>query len=244
MSVALPHPGQRTIGAYLAEEAFCVLVGGALTFGLFFAVARFESVRPAAPVDIEDLHAASAVPEPPPPKPQERVMAQDLVVPLTGIEIAASESPVKLAVVPPDLDKIIPQTELPPRATIQFNQLLTDLRPKASISGEFQHIYQQNEVDQAPKAVVQTIARVSSRARDNAEQLRVNLLLVIGTTGEVQSIRVMRPSGNPKFDKIVLECVRDEWEFSPAVLRGKKVRCLVQQQVWYKWTGSSSPFTL
>ena len=232
------------MGAYLAEEAFCVLVGGALTFGLFFGIARFESVRPAAPVEIEDLHAAAAVPEPPPPKPQERVEAQDLVVPLTGIEIAASESPVKLAVVPPDLDKIIPQTELPPRATIQFNQLLTDLRPKASISGEFQHIYQQNEVDQAPKAIVQTIARVSSRARDNAEQLRVNLLLVIGTTGEVQSIRVMRASGNPKFDKIVLECVRDEWEFSPAVLRGKKVRCLVQQQVWYKWTGSSSPFTL
>jgi TonB family protein len=232
------------MGAYLAEEAFCVLVGGALTFGLFFGIARFESVRPAAPVEIEDLHAAAAVPEPPPPKPQERVEAQDLVVPLTGIEIAASASPVKLAVVPPDLDKIIPQTELPPRATIQFNQLLTDLRPKASISGEFQHIYQQNEVDQAPKAIVQTIARVSSRARDNAEQLRVNLLLVIGTTGEVQSIRVMRASGNPKFDKIVLECVRDEWEFSPAVLRGKKVRCLVQQQVWYKWTGSSSPFTL
>jgi TonB family protein len=232
------------MGAYLAEEAFCVLVGGALTFGLFFGIARFESVRPAAPVEIEDLHAASAVPEPPPPKPQERTEPQDLVVPLTGIEIAASESPVKLAVVPPDLDKIIPQSELPPRATIQFNQLLTDLRPKASISGEFQHIYQQNEVDQAPKAVVQTIARVSSRARDNAEQLRVNLLLVIGTTGEVQSIRVMRQSGNPKFDKIVLECVRDEWQFSPAVLRGKKVRCLVQQTVWYKWTGSSSPFTL
>jgi TonB family protein len=232
------------MGAYLAEEAFCVLVGGALTFGLFFGIARFESVRPAVPVEIEDLHAAAAVPEPPPPKPQERVEAQDLVVPLTGIEIAASARPVKLAVVPPDLDKIIPQTELPPRATIQFNQLLTDLRPKASISGEFQHIYQQNEVDQAPKAIVQTIARVSSRARDNAEQLRVNLLLVIGTTGEVQSIRVMRASGNPKFDKIVLECVRDEWEFSPAVLRGKKVRCLVQQQVWYKWTGSSSPFTL
>lgn len=244
MALALSHPGQRTIGTYLAEEAFCVLVGGALTFGLFFGIARFESVRPAVPVEIEDLHAAAAVPEPPPPKPQERVEAQDLVVPLTGIEIAASESPVKLAVVPPDLDKIIPQTELPPRATIQFNQLLTDLRPKASISGEFQHIYQQNEVDQAPKAIVQTIARVSSRARDNAEQLRVNLLLVIGTTGEVQSIRVMRASGNPKFDKIVLECVRDEWEFSPAVLRGKKVRCLVQQQVWYKWTGSSSPFTL
>jgi TonB family protein len=244
MSATLTHPRSRSIGAYLAEEAFCILVGGALTFGLFFAVARFESVRPAAPVEIEDLRAASAVLEPPPPKPEERTEPQDLVVPLTGIEIAASESPVKLAVVPPDLDKIIPQTELPPRATIQFNQVLTDLKPKAALSGEFEHIYQQSEVDQAPKAIVQTIAKVTSRTRENAEQLRVTLLLVISAAGEVQSIRIMRPSGNLKFDKIVLECVRDEWQFSPAVLRGKKVRCMVQQLVWYKWTGGSSPFTL
>lgn len=245
ISDTLTLPAPRRVADYLAEEAVCLLSGGALTFGLFFAIARFESSRPVAQAsDIEDLRVLSAFTEPPPPpRPQERA-EPDTISPLTGIEIAASDSSVKLAVVPPDLDKIIPSDEIPPRATIEFNQLMPDLRPKAGMSGDFQHIYQQNEVDQAPKAVVQKIAKVSKRARDNADQLKVNLLLVIGTEGEVQSIRVIRPSGNAKFDSIVLECVRDEWEFSPAINKGKKVRCMVQQQVWYKWTEGSSPFTI
>jgi TonB family protein len=245
MTAALPIYGPRNIGAYLAEEALCILAGSGLTFVLFFGIARFESVRPVAPPsDIEDLRVVSALAEPPPPKPEEQTEPQDSVTPLTGIEIASSESPVKLTVVPPDLDKIIPSTELPPRATIQFNQLLTDLKPKAGISGDFEHIYQQNEVDQVPTALVKTIARVSKRARDDAEQLRVTLVLIIDTVGAVQSIRVLKSSGNLKFDNIVLECVRDEWEFSPAVRKGKKVRCMVQQLVWYKWSESGSPFTL
>ena len=48
MSASLTLPAQRNIGEYLAEEAFCLLVGAGLTFGLFFAIARFESVRPVA----------------------------------------------------------------------------------------------------------------------------------------------------------------------------------------------------
>jgi TonB family protein len=245
MSEALPISAPRTVGGYLAEETFCVLIGSALTFALFFGIARFESVRPVAPPsDIEDLRVMSAILEPPPPKPENRPETPDVVAPLTGIEIAAADSPVKVVVVPPDLAKIIPTSDLPPKATIQFSQLLTDLKPHAGISSDFNHIYQQNEVDEVPTALVKTIARVTNRDRDNAEELRTTLILVIDTEGAIQSIRVIKASGNPKFDKIVLECVRDEWEFSPAVLRGKKVRCLVQQQVWYKWTGSSSPFTL
>jgi TonB family protein len=245
MTESLSLSGTRGIGAYLAEEAFCILIGSVLTFGLFFGIARFESVRPVAPPsDIEDLRVVSAIAEPPPPKPDPRTDPDDSVAALTGIEIAASDSAVKLAVVPPDLDKIIPSPELPPRAAIQFNQLLTDLRPKAGISSDFQHIYQQNEVDQVPTALVKTIARVSKRARDDAEQLRVTLVLIIDTVGAVQSVRVLRSSGNLKFDNIVLECVRDEWEFSPAVRKGKKVRCMVQQLVWYKWSEGGSPFTL
>jgi TonB family protein len=242
-SLSIPSP--RTLGAHLAEEAFCVLAGGGLTFALFFGIARFESVRPVAPPsEIEDLRVMSAVAEPPPPKPEEHTEPLESVAPLTGIEIAASESPVKLSVVPPDLDRILPSPELPPRATIEFNQLLTDLKPKAGISGDFEHIYQQNEVDQVPTALVKTIARVTKRVREDADELRVTLVLVIDTMGAVQSIRVLRSSGNTKFDNVVLECVRDEWEFSPAVKKGKKVRCMVQQLVWYKWTSGGSPFTL
>ncbi len=229
---------------YLADEALCLLLGSGLTFGLFLGMAHFENVKAAAPAaDIEELRSVAGIPEPPPPKVEAHPQPPDEIIPLTGIEIQASESPVKLAVVPPDLDKILPPTEIPPRATIQFSQLLTDLRPKHGISGDFEHIYQQNEVDQPPAAVVRTIARVTSRVRDNAGSLRVTLLLVIDSEGAVTSSSILRPSGNAKFDDVVTECVRDEWVFTPAVRKGRKVRCMVQQLVWYEWT-NGSPFTL
>lgn len=234
----------QTTASYLAEEALCLLFGAGLTLGLFLGMAHFENVKAARPApEIEDLRAVSAISEPPPPRVEDLTRPMEAFAPLTGIEIAAAESPVKLAVVPPDLEKILPPTDLPPRATIQFSQLLTDLRPKTGMGGDFQHIYQQNEVDQPPAALVRTIARVSGRVRDNADQLRVTLVLVIDTEGAVTSTRILRPSGNEAFDKIVTECVRDEWVFTPAVRKGRKVRCMVQQLVWYQWT-NGSPYTL
>ena len=240
-SASIPRFRSRT--GQLADEGLYLSLGAGLTFVLFMGIAHFEMVKPAEmPVEIEDLRAVAAVSEPPPPRPDDRSEPID-VVPLTGIDIGASDSPVKLAVVPPDLSKLMPPADLPPRATIQFGQLMSDLRPKNGNAGEFQHIYQQSEVDQPPLAVVKTVARVSSRVREDVQSLRVTLLLVIDTEGAVTSIRVMRPSGNAKFDAIVLSCVRDEWQFSPAIRKGKKVRCMVQQLVWYKWT-SGSPFTI
>jgi outer membrane biosynthesis protein TonB len=244
METALALPAPRTGLAYLAEEAACILFGAALTFGLFFALARFENARPpAAAEEVEDLRSVAALVEPPPPKVEPQPDQPDVVVPLAGIEIAPADSPVKLAVVPPDLAKILPTTELPPRATIQFGQLLTDLRPHAGTYGDLEHIFQQNEVDQVPVAVVKTIARVPSRVHDNVDQLRVTLVLVIEASGAISSIKVIRPSANPKFDAIVTDCVVNEWQFTPAVRKGKQVRCMVQQLVWYKWTGGGK-FTL
>jgi TonB family protein len=231
---------RRSGAANLADEVLCLLLGSALTLGLFIGVAHFEDVKAVAPPpEIEDLRTAPAVFEPPPPRAEERPEQAEVVAPLTGLEIGASDSPVRLSVVPPDLDKIIPPTDIPPRATIQFGQLLSDLKPKSGPSGEFQRIYQQNEVDQPPAAVIKTIANISRRIREDSSSLRVTLVLVVDTQGAVTSIRVLRTSGNRAFDSIVLECVRDEWVFSPAVKKGRKVRCMVQQLVWYKWPEGS-----
>ena len=244
MAHAIPLPSYRTGLGYLAEEATCLLLGAGLTFGLFFGLARFESTRAATPAEeVEDLRSVAPMDEPPPPPVAVHDALPDVAAPLAGIEIARSASPVKLAVVPPDLAQILPASELPPRAAIQFNQLLTDLRPQTGVGGDFQHIYQQSEVDQIPVAVVKTIARVPSRVHDDVTQLRCTLVLVIEATGEISSIKVIRASANPKFDAIVVDCVQNEWQFTPAVRRGRKVRCMVQQLVWYKWT-SGSKFTL
>lgn len=235
---------ERQGAARLADEALCLGLGGGLTLAIFLCVAHFERRPETAPrVEIEDARVVSAIAEPPPPKVEVHPDQPSVSSPLTGIEIGASDSPVRIAVVPPDMDKIIPPTDLPPKATIQFSQIFSDLKPKAGPLQDIQHIYQQSEVDQVPTALVKTIARVSRNTRDNAEQLRATLLLVIDTEGAVASIRVLKPSGNPAFDKIVLECVRDEWVFSPAIKKGRKVKCMVQQLIWYKWT-EGSKFTL
>ncbi len=244
MAEALSIIEHRQGAARFADEAVCLLLGAALTLGIFVCVAHFEIATPAAPKsDIEDLRVLSAFAEPPPPKVDPRPEEASLSPPLTGLEIGPSDSPVKLAVVPPDLDKIIPPSDAPPPANIQFNQLLTDLRPRTGGLGDLQHIYQQNEVDQVPIAVVKTIAHVSNRTREDAPSLRATLLVVIDAEGAVTDIRVMKPSGNADFDNIVLKCVRDEWVFTPAIRKGRKVRCMVQQLIWYKWT-EGSKFTI
>jgi TonB family protein len=225
------------------DEAASLLVGAGFTLGVFLCVAHFERAGPSdAQPEIEDLRIASAYVEPPPPKVDAHPEQASVTPPLTGLDISASDSPVKLAVVPPDLDRIIPPTDLP-KATIQFNQVFSDLKPRTGSLGDTQHVYQQSEVDQIPVAVTKTIARVSRNTRDNAESLKVTLLLVIDTDGAVTSIRVLKPSGNTQFDSIVLDCVRDEWVFTPAIRKGHKVKCMVQQLVWYKWT-EGSKFTL
>ncbi len=238
-SLTLPA-GSRSQRALV--ELLCLGVGLAVTLVLFTAMAFFQHGKAEAQAEVADVAMAAPTFVPPPPPTPEQPKVADDQPPVTGIEIAAAESPVHIAVVPPDLEKIIPPSDLPPKATIQFNQLFTDFKPNAGAMGTEERIYQQNEVDQAPVAVTKTIAHVPNRTRDNASTLRVTLLLVVDTEGQVTNIRVLRPSGNPKFDSIVLECVRDEWAFSPAIKRGKKVKCMVQQLVWYKW--SESKFTL
>ncbi len=244
MSDTLPIIDFRHGAAKAADETLCLLLGAGLTFALFFGVAHFELARPAATApDIEDLRVMSAFVEPPPPQVDEHPDQVSLSEPLTGIEIGPSDSSVKLSVVPPDLDKIIPPSDVPPQATIQFNQLFSDLKPRSGAVGDLQHIYQQNEVDKVPEAVVKTIAHVTNRTREGAPSLRVTLLVVIDTEGAVTSLRVLKTSGNAEFDSIVLKCVRDEWVFTPAVRKGRKVRCMVQQLIWYKWT-EGSRFTI
>jgi TonB family protein len=226
------------------ENLMCLLLGAGTTFGLFLGVALFESVKTEAPrAEIEDVHTAAAIYVPPPPKPEEQVVEQPDLAPLAGIDIGASDSPVKLSVIPPDLQKILPTEALPPRATIQFGQIMTELKPRVGISADFQHVYQSSEVDVPAKAIVQPIAKVPSRIHEGVDQLRVVLWFVVETDGTVTGMRIVKSSGNSEFDEIVSQCIQEEWQFSAAVKKGHKVRQLVQQPVWYKWT-SGSKFTI
>jgi TonB family protein len=95
-------------------------------------------------------------------------------------------------------------------------------------------------VDQRPKILSESNPFIPPVVRRGASTLRVTLLFVIGTTGTVESIRVLESSGNAPFDDIVAECIKYKWVFSPAIRNGKRVKCMVQRAIIVNW--KLSPF--
>jgi len=238
---AISDPFAR--GAAIREEAAFWGAGLAFTFLLFFALAHVEDVGGQAPaVEIEDMPVVSIPFEPPPspPKVAEAVQAPQELMPLVGIDVEASDSPVKVAVVPSDLEALIPSARIPPNAMVDLG-FHTDFRPNTEVGFDFHRVYQQTEVDERPHAVVRVAPKVPTALFGAASMLRVTLLLVIDTDGRAASTQVMKSSGKPAFDGLVAQTVKDQWLFSPAIRRGKKVRCLAEQAIRIDLPGGS-PF--
>jgi TonB family protein len=222
----------------LADEGFSVFVGAAITLVLFTAMAYFERGKESRALpEFGNMHAIPIPLElPPPPQIQPEVQPVGLTV--TGIEVAAAESPVHIGVSVPVLD-VVPVPLAPP-AKIQVSALHAEFKPKMDLSTDFQHIFQQTEVDQRPTVLVESIPSIPRYVRKNAETLRVVMLMVIDAKGTASNLRVLNSSGNAEFDAIILRCVQDEWVFTPAIKKGRKVKCLVQRSITIKW--SMSPF--
>lgn len=238
----------ETRGAMKAagDEAAGLLAGAVFTIALLLGMAHFENIGAVEPdAGIEDLRMVAMPFEPPPPPPrlEELQPAPEEAVPFSGLELGASDSPVSIAVVPPDLEMMFPTSTMP-AAKIQFGVLHTELKPKAEAGFEINHIFHDTEVDQRPRALVRTMPFIPSEVSASADRLRVVLILLIGTNGKVENARVMEGSGNATFDAIVARTVEREWLFSPAIRRGKKVRVLAQQGFKITFTTGGSPFQL
>lgn len=241
-AITLPVPARPPHSAAVAAEALSLALGAGFTLALFLAIARFQSTgAPDPEPDIAELHAMSVPLETPPPRPLETQPAAETASPFAGLEIGASDSPVRIAVVPPDLSQMLPVNTTAPAARIQPARLYTEFKPKTEIGGDFSRIFQQHEVDQRPAVVSRPKPYVPPVVRGNVRTLRINLLILIDTRGAVASVRVLNGSGNEHFDRIILHDVQHAWIFSPAMKKGRKVRCLVQQNVRVVWEGGS-PF--
>ena len=226
------------------DGVLAVVAGLGFTAGLFWAIAHFERDRTVEqPVEIADLRAMAMPLEPPPPRivEQPEVVAP-AVTPFAGLEVGASESPVKIAVVPPDLEMLMPHSDVPPTAGIQVAQLHSEFKPKMDVEADFSRVFQATEVDQRPRVLSRPNPFIPQNVRGKARMLRVLLLITVDTTGSVHSVRVLNPSGNEKFDEIIVDSVRREWAFTPAIKKGRKVRCLLQQSVAVTWRRDGSPF--
>lgn len=241
MAAAHPPSHPSPLAPAARQEAASWAAGLAFTFALFFGLARIERVAGAREPEIADLPVVALPFEAPPvPKPSEPPPPDEAPPPLTGIEASASDSPVRIAVVPPDLAALLPPQRLP--AAVSLSRLYADLKPRADLEMDPRRVYQQSEVDQRPRAIVRVAPPVSTAMLGQAQALDVNLLLLIDAEGRTESIRVLRSSGQREFDALAAATVKQDWVFSPAVKRGRKVRCLAEQSVRVAVGGSRSPF--
>jgi Gram-negative bacterial TonB protein C-terminal len=239
-TATLPPP--ESAAANAVAEGLSLVLGLAVTFALFLGVAHFEATEtPAEEADIAEMRAMSVPLETPPPRPVETPPVEVAASPFAGLDISASESPVRIAVVPPDLSTLMPTTATAPAAKIEPAQLYSEFKPRTELGGDFSRIFQQHEVDQRPAVVSRPKPYIPPVVRGNADTLRISVLILIDTRGAVSNVRVLQGSGNEHFDKIILYDIRHSWVFSPAMKKGRKVRCLVQQNVRIVWSGGS-PF--
>jgi TonB family protein len=233
-------PADPTEGGF-KRSALSLLLGTGVTLGLFLGIAYYERGAPATPPpDLDDLRV-SVMPMSPPPVPVTPKEPVPEFVPMQGFEYSPAESPVSIAVSPPDLTRLLPEdlSKAPP-ANAQINLRLADFKPQLNLQQDSQYVYQRSEVDQAPAVLERPNPQVSSRVRDNAPVLQVKLLVVIDANGVAGNIRLTKSSGNREFDQIMVEYIK-EWVFSPAMKGGRKVRCLVEQGITIQWR-AGSPF--
>jgi TonB family protein len=219
----------------LVEEVVCLALGALVTLGLFLGLSHFQrEVPPAPPVAVEDLRAVSIPLEPPPPPPNPAYQNES-PAPLafsTGLEASPADSPVKIAVGPLAFD--LPAIPVDVPADVHIARVYPEFKPGADLSVSEQHIYQEVDVDQLPRATKRSLQFIPPALRVNLTQIRVVLLILMERNGKAGSVRIVKSCGVPALDQIVVRSVREDWEFSPAVKRGKPVRCLVQQAILIK----------
>lgn len=227
------------------REAAGWAAGAGFTLLLFLVLARIEQVSgPAPDRSIADLPVMSLPLEAPPPRLTEPPPPDEAPPPLTAIETAAADSTVHIVAVPPDLAALLPEQTAPPRASVSLNLDYAELKPRAGPEADLNHIYQQSEVDQRPRALVRVAPQGTGAYLGGASALHLRLLVLIDRDGHAESARVIRSSGNAEFDVIMMNTLKASWLFSPAVKRGRKVRCLVEQRVDIQTSDEADPFSL
>jgi len=234
MAESLPRLRTPADRGNLAQNSLCLALGAGFTLALFLGMAHFSGAKPAATsAPIEDLRVVAAPFEPPPPPrvaPKDPEPAADQMM-VTGFELSPSDSPVKIAVSPPNLSDLSPTMQLAPPANIQIGQLHGEFRPKMTLSFDVQHVYQKTEVDSPPTILFRGVPAIPQKLFHDTGELRVTLLFVVEITGAITSVQVEKSSGVPDADAIVAETVQNDWGFTPATKKGRKVRCLLEQPI-------------
>lgn len=229
-------------------NAISIVTGAGFSLGLFASIAQFLSVHeqaaPSMQDDLETLTAATFLPPPPPPKPDDRpAVVEELREAISlGIPEEPSVSPVTIPPSPPAYEELLPVSHLPDHVVTGLIGVDTALKPTIEVVFESDHVFQRSEVDKPPMLISRPDPSVPAHLRENKKGLSALVVFVVDAHGVVGKAHVAESSGNPEFDAIVSANI-GEWRFSPAIRKGKPVRCLVQQLIRVQW-GFRDPFSL
>jgi protein TonB len=219
-------------------------LGGLACAGLILIVLAFlrapREPAPAAEISTARLVTLPFDEPPPPPREQAPPVPGPIVGPMR-LEIAPEVNAVHLQV--PDFPLL--DTEMPPppaRAVVaaRFDLAKSVPRPVDVDDLSVRRIFSRNEVDQRPMVVYRATPKLSDQRVSQITTPRVVLLLVVDADGSVGDVRVMHGSGAEDFDQTVIESVH-EWRFSPAIRKGRKVRCWAEEAVSVK-VSDATPF--
>jgi len=227
-------------------NAISFVAGTGISLGIFLSIARIlsmqeEAVEPPVQSDL-DMVAFAALPPPPPPKPDEKPVEVEEVhdaIPL-GFEEEPSASPVKIPPSPPSYDQLLPMSQLPSQIVSRTIGTALSVKPNVDVTLDSEHVYQKSEVDQLPVVISRANPKIPSYVRDNAQRMSVVVLYIVDARGVAGNVRVLRSSESAKFDSIIARWVT-EWVLSPALKKGKPVRCMIQQALAVQWD-RTSPF--
>lgn len=218
-------------------NAISFATGGGFTLCLFLSIAHFlrtQEKTAAAPAMLEDLDTVMVAlpPPPPPPKAEEKpllVPEASEAIPL-GFAEEPSASPVKIAPSPPNIDQLLPMSAPPTHLVASVTDFDPSFTPKLDLNFDNDHIFQKSEVDKMPLVISRPDPEVPASVLGSNGVRTVVVLFVVDTHGATGKVRILRSSDSPEFDAIVAESIQ-EWTFSPAIRKGKPVRCMIQQQV-------------
>jgi protein TonB len=220
-------------------------LGGLACAGLILIVLTFlRAPRESGPVaEINTAHLVTLPFDEPPPPPREQAPPEPgpIVGPMR-LEISREAASAVQIQVP----ELLPlDTEMPPppaRAVVaaRFGLPNSIARPVDIDDLSARRIFSRNEVDQPPVVVYRVKPKLSEKRVSKMTTPSVVLLLMVDTDGSVGDVRLMHGSGEEDFDQTVTEAIR-EWQFSPAILKGRKVRCWVEQRVTVK-VSDATPF--
>jgi len=147
---------------------------------------------------------------------------------------------VRISVSPPDLDSVLPEDlSRAPHVDARIGPL-RNFGPRIDFASDPKHVFESSEVDQVPRVLFREPPEVPGYIAKDADMLATTLMAIIDADGSIGSVRIARSSGNARFDAITAKNIM-EWGFSPAMKGGKRVRCLIEQDIIVRFK-PESPF--